>query len=90
MGHSFNPQSTYHTTNNARSLPLYEGYILQMLAEMEQMKEQARSDCDRTQGALDRENAAREQEALKQSTTTLGADRRPPKNLNVDASDGRT
>ena len=89
MGHFFNPQSTYHTTTNARSPPLYEGYILQMLAEMEQMKvKQARSDCDRTQGALDRENAACEQEALKQSTTTLGANRCPPKNLNVDASDG--
>ena len=59
-----------HTTEDTcsssqRTLPLYEGQILQMLADMkEQMKEQVQLDRDREQAALDRDNVACE-EALK-------------------------
>ena len=60
--------SSQRAVANARLPLLYESQTLQMLADTkEQMKEQqARSDHDREQAALDRENVASEQEALKQ------------------------
>jgi len=62
------------TANSAQSLPLYEGQILQMLADMkEQMKKQTESDHDLKQATLDCENSNCEQEALKQLNEQLQA-----------------
>ena len=59
--------SSQRTATSARSPSLYEGQVFQMLADMKEwMKEQARSDCERNQVALDRENVAHEHGAQKQ------------------------
>jgi len=54
--------SSQRAAANTCSLPLYEGQILQILADMkEQVKEQPiQSDCARELAALDHENTARE------------------------------
>ena len=53
--------------------PLFEGQIFQMLVNIKKQmkKQQIRSDHDREQAALDCENAAREQEALKHHNDQL-------------------
>ena len=60
---------------NVQPPPQYEDQTLQMLAGMnEQTKEQqAQSNHDREQAALDRENVIREQEALRQLNEQLQA-----------------
>ena len=67
--------SSQRAAASARAPPLYEGQIFQMLADMkEQMKvQQAQSDRDWKQAALDRNNAVKEQEALKQHNDQLQA-----------------
>ena len=53
-------------------MSLYEGQILQMLADMkEQMEQQARSNRDREQAAPDREDTVCEQGALRQLNDQL-------------------
>ena len=61
-----------------------------MLTDMkEQMKDQAQSDRDRKQAALDRGNAIREQEALKQHINELQAQIATPQSPGAGAAEGR-
>ena len=63
--------SSQRTAISARTPPLYEGHIFQMLTDRKE--QQAWSDRDREQVALNCENVMHEQEVLKQLNDQLQA-----------------